>query len=278
MTTNRPARPWTQTARRTDTTRRTGSARTAGLLCLAACLMGPLAVGCSSAASGASSRPAAGGTAIPSAYATPAGLACGTTRTGANVPVVIKVTRGSVSCATALQIESGYAAMIRKGDLKGNGGGAPLTVSGWTCQGYPTPQVLQTGATSECHTASFEVVAVLDLPASSPSGTDRPPVAVPGAAGTGCPAAARHRPRRSPRRHAAAPGRRRPPPLSDSRRRQAGRGQGAGRAQAPACADHLHLVPAGGLGPVQRRVGGGEQLGQLPPGARRPAPRRQWRP
>jgi hypothetical protein len=166
VTTNRPARPWTQTARRT------GTARAAGLLCLTACLTAPLAAGCSSAASGASSESGTAGTAIPSAYATPSGLACGTTRTGANVPVVIKVTKGSVSCATALDIENAYAAMIRQGDLKGNGGGAPLRVSGWTCQGYPTPQVLQTGTTSECHTASFEVVAVLDLPASpSPSGT-----------------------------------------------------------------------------------------------------------
>jgi hypothetical protein len=127
----------------------------------------PLAAGCSSAASGASG---AAGTAIPSAYATPSGLACGTTRTGSNVPVVIKVTRGSVSCATALGIENDYAGMVRQGDLKGNGGGAPLTVSGWTCQGYPTPQVLQTGTTSACHTATAEVVAVLDVPASSASG------------------------------------------------------------------------------------------------------------
>jgi hypothetical protein len=162
---NRPARAWTRTAGRT------GTARSAGLLCLAACLMSPLAAGCSSAASGASSAPAASGSAIPSAYATPSGLACGTTRTGANVPVVIKVTKGSVSCPTALGIENSYAAMIKQGDLKGNGGGAPLAVSGWTCQGYPTPQVLQTGTTSECHTASAEVVAVLDLPPSSSSGS-----------------------------------------------------------------------------------------------------------
>jgi hypothetical protein len=134
--------------------------------------MAPLAAGCSSAASGASSGPTAAGTTIPSAYATPSGLACGTTRTGANVPVVIKVAKGSVSCATALDIENVYAAKIRQGDLKGNGGGAPLTVSGWTCQGYATPQVLQTGATSECHTASAEVVAVLDVPASSSSSGD----------------------------------------------------------------------------------------------------------
>jgi hypothetical protein len=91
------------------------------------------------------------------------------------VPVVIKVTKGSVSCTTALGVENSYAAMIKGGDLKGNGGGAPLTVSGWTCQGYPTPQVLQTGATSECHTATAEVVAVLDMPASSSAGSSPSP-------------------------------------------------------------------------------------------------------
>jgi hypothetical protein len=42
-------------------------------------------------------------------------------------------------------------------------------VNGWTCQGYPTPHVLATGAASECHTGSAEVVAVLALPASSSS-------------------------------------------------------------------------------------------------------------
>jgi hypothetical protein len=158
VTTNGPARPWNWTARRI------GAAWPAALPCLAACFVGALAAGCSSAASGAQG---ANGSAIPSAYATPSGLACGTTRTGANVPVIIKVTKGSVSCTAAMGVENSYASLIRKGALQGNGGGAPLTVSGWTCQGYPTPQVLQTGTSSECHTATAEVVAVLDVPASS---------------------------------------------------------------------------------------------------------------
>jgi hypothetical protein len=147
------------------------TARPAALLCLAGCLAGSLVTACSSAASGAAGGAGASGTAVPSAYATPSGIACGTTRTGDNVPVVIKVTKGSVSCPTALGIEDSYASMIKQGDLKGNGGGAPLTVGGWTCQGYPTPQVLQTGTTSECHTASAEVVAVLDVSASSSPGS-----------------------------------------------------------------------------------------------------------
>ena len=66
-----------------------------------------------------------------------------------------------------MRIENAYAALVKHGALQGNGGGAPLSVSGWTCQGYPTPQVLATGAASECHTASTELVAVLALPATS---------------------------------------------------------------------------------------------------------------
>jgi hypothetical protein len=112
----------------------------------------------------------AGLAACSSAQATAAssGSSCGTTRTGANVPVVIKVARGTVDCATALRVEQGYTAMIKAGDVPGNGGGAPVTVDGWTCQGYPTPQVLRTRDASQCHTTSAEVVAVL-----APSSADR---------------------------------------------------------------------------------------------------------
>ena len=52
-----------------------------------------------------------------------------------------------------------------------SGHGAPVTVDGWTCDAYPTPQVLRTGDASECHTASAEVVAVLSLPSSSAAST-----------------------------------------------------------------------------------------------------------
>jgi hypothetical protein len=103
-----------------------------------------------------SSQPAAG----------TAGTSCGTTRTDANVPVVIKVAKGSVDCGTVMRVESSYALMVKDGAVRGNGGGAPVSVNGWTCQGYPTPTVLRTGEASECHTASAEVVAVLPLPSS----------------------------------------------------------------------------------------------------------------
>jgi hypothetical protein len=111
--------------------------------------------GCSSPA--ASSAPAPG----------TVGSACGTTRTGANVAVVIKVTKGTVKCGTAMSVENGYASLLKHGQIRGNGGGAPVTVEGWTCQGYPTPEVLKTGNASQCHTASAQVVAVIQLPASS---------------------------------------------------------------------------------------------------------------
>jgi hypothetical protein len=99
---------------------------------------------------------------------------CGTTRTGANVPVIIKVGRGTVSCGTAMRVENSYAAMVRAGKVRGNGGGAPVKVSGWTCQGFPTPEVLKTGQTSACRTNSAEVLAILPPPtgtaASAPPG------------------------------------------------------------------------------------------------------------
>ena len=95
------------------------------------------------------------------------GATCGTTRTAADVPVVIKVTKGTVSCSTAMQVENEYAAKIRSGQVPGNGGGAPVGVSGWTCQGYPTPEVLSTGNASQCHTGSAEITAVLPIPAPS---------------------------------------------------------------------------------------------------------------
>jgi hypothetical protein len=154
VTTNRPVRRWI------------GTALPMGLACLAV----GLASGCSSAASGAAGGTTASPSAVPSAYATPTGTACGTSRTIINTPVVIKVTKGTVSCATAVAIENGYTTALKNGALKGNGGGAPVAVSGWTCQGYPTPQVLKNGVTSECHTASADVIEVLDLSASaSPS-------------------------------------------------------------------------------------------------------------
>lgn len=125
--------------------------RAAGSLALLALLAGGAGVlaGCASA-SAAGAGP---------------GATCGTTHTAANVPVVIKVAKGTVNCGTAMQVENEYAAKIKDGQVGGNGGGAPVTVSGWTCQGYPTPEVLSTGNTSQCHTGTAAIVAVLPVPA-----------------------------------------------------------------------------------------------------------------
>lgn len=93
-----------------------------------------------------------------------------------NTPVVIKVAKGSVACAAAQAIENDYTAALKrdvasKHPTEGNGGGAPVIIDGWTCQGYPTPEVLKSGVTSECHTASADVIAVLSLPASPSAGS-----------------------------------------------------------------------------------------------------------
>jgi hypothetical protein len=89
---------------------------------------------------------------------------CGTGKTAANVPVEIEVDRGQVSCQTAMQVEAGYAEAIAKGLAPGNGGGGPVRVSGWTCQGLDTPQMLKTGETSKCVKDSLQIVAILKTP------------------------------------------------------------------------------------------------------------------
>lgn len=92
------------------------------------------------------------------------GATCGSTHTAAGVPVVIKVAKGSVTCQTALRVENEYAAKVRDGQVQGNGGGAPVTVSGWTCQGFSTPVVLSTGNASQCHSGGTMILAVLPVP------------------------------------------------------------------------------------------------------------------
>jgi hypothetical protein len=93
-----------------------------------------------------------------------AGATCGSTHSAAGVPVTIKVAKGSVNCDTAMQVENEYATKIKDGQVRGNGGGAPVVVSGWTCQGYNTPEVLSTGNASQCHTGSATILAVLPVP------------------------------------------------------------------------------------------------------------------
>jgi len=93
-----------------------------------------------------------------------AGASCGSTHTAVGVPVVIKVAKGSVNCKTAIRVENEYAARIRDGQVPGNGGGAPVVVNGWTCQGYDTPVVLKTGNASQCRSGGDAILAVLAIP------------------------------------------------------------------------------------------------------------------
>ncbi len=131
---------------------RDGVRRALAILCsLGGCLVTGLGA---CLVTGCSSAPATAG----------AGATCGSTHTAAGVPVVIKVAKGSVSCTTAMQVENDYAARIRDGQVPGNGGGAPVTVSGWTCQGYNTPEVLSTGNASQCHSGGTTILAVLQVP------------------------------------------------------------------------------------------------------------------
>jgi len=92
---------------------------------------------------------------------------CGVSRTAANVAVIITVSHGTVSCATALRVENAYAAAVRAGRVRGTGGGAPVRVRGWTCQAFATPRVLKTGQTSECRAGGAAILAA--LPPVTPS-------------------------------------------------------------------------------------------------------------
>lgn len=93
---------------------------------------------------------------------------CGTARTAASVPVKVEVAKGSISCGTAKAVELAYAKAIRSGLAPGNGGGGPVKVMGWTCQGFATPIVLQTGKASKCTRDASEILEILP-PLPSPA-------------------------------------------------------------------------------------------------------------
>lgn len=112
-----------------------------------------LAAGCGPSTSGASSGRSARTAAQP--------VACGTASTAAGVKVHVEIAKGHVPCDTALTIEQRYAEAVRSGRVPGNGGGAPVKIKGWTCQGFPTPVVDRTGVTSKCVRAGAEILAVL---------------------------------------------------------------------------------------------------------------------
>ena len=93
--------------------------------------------------------------------ATSSATQCGTTTTAADVAVTVEVVRGPVSCSTAMTIEREYAAALRSGAAPGNGGGGPINVQGWTCQGFATPYVIRTGKASECIEGASKILTVL---------------------------------------------------------------------------------------------------------------------
>ena len=111
---------------------------------------------------GALATAGCGGSGVPKAAVSP--QACGAGRTAANVPVEVEVSHGQISCAVALTVEKSYAAAIVAGQAPGNGGGGPVTVNGWKCQGYPTPVLLKTGDVSKCGKDGTEIVAILKSP------------------------------------------------------------------------------------------------------------------
>lgn len=91
-------------------------------------------------------------------------VSCGQGKTAADVPVNVQVDRGHTSCATALAVMNAYARAVQQGLAPGNGGGGPVKVQGWTCQGFDTPTVLKTGDASKCDKAGSEILAVLPSP------------------------------------------------------------------------------------------------------------------
>ena len=99
------------------------------------------------------------GSARPRAAATV--RTCGTSRTAANVPVEVEIRTGTVACSVAMTIEKSYAQAIVDGRAPGNGGGGPVSVQGWTCEGFPTPELLKTGDASKCAKAGDEILEIL---------------------------------------------------------------------------------------------------------------------
>jgi len=116
---------------------------------------------------GCSASSTSAGASSPAPNASTAAKTCGTLYTAAHVPVNVDVPAGAVGCAVALRVQADYTRKITAGEAPGNGGGGPVPVDGWTCQGYPTPQVLQTGRASECHRGSVTFFAVLPNPSAA---------------------------------------------------------------------------------------------------------------
>ena len=116
---------------------------------------------------GGTTATAAGGGSGPTASSVPA-VRCGTAHTAAGVPVDVDVV-GHTSCQDAMTVEREYTHALASGKVPGNGGGAPVKIKGWICQGFNTPQVLATGHASACRKQGMRILAVLVLPSPSAS-------------------------------------------------------------------------------------------------------------
>lgn len=116
-----------------------------------------------------SAKPAAATSSAQSPMPAATGRKCGTGKTAAGVPVLVEVGQGPVGCPTALTIERDYAAALASGQAPGNGGGGPVSIKGWVCEGYNTPEILRTGDTSKCSKGPSEILSVLKMPSGSAS-------------------------------------------------------------------------------------------------------------
>jgi len=93
-------------------------------------------------------------------------ISCGTAKTAAEVPVKVVIAKGNIACSAAKSIVLAYARAIRSGDAPGNGGGGPVKINGWTCQGFTTPEVLETGKAAKCLRNGVEILEILPSPPS----------------------------------------------------------------------------------------------------------------
>lgn len=142
-----------------------GRSRAVAVSALALLAAGVMA-GCG-ATPGKQATTAARGGPGPTASSAPA-TRCGTVRTAAGVPVDVDIV-GQASCQEAMTVERDYTRALASGKVPGNGGGAPVKIHGWVCQGYDTPDVLATGRASACRKQGMQILAVLVLPSPSTS-------------------------------------------------------------------------------------------------------------
>jgi hypothetical protein len=131
-----------------------------------AALAASVAAGCG-AGPGRQSTSAARGSAGATAIIGPI-TRCGMVRTAAGVPVDVEIV-GHASCRAAMTVERDYTRALVSGRVPGNGGGAPVSINGWICQGFNTPEVLATGRASACRKHGAQILAVLPAPGPSPS-------------------------------------------------------------------------------------------------------------